>query len=92
MNLNDAASFTNLGLLYERGNGVEKNYFTAAELYAKGCSLNDANGCTNLAFYHIEGTAVPVDYRQAKLFAKKGCQLGSERGCNMYRIIEQNGY
>ena len=38
----------NLGIMYEYGNGVEKDFSKAAELFKKACDGGDMNGCRSL--------------------------------------------
>ena len=38
----------NLGVMYEKGNGVEKNEQKAVQLYKKACDGGEMLGCRNL--------------------------------------------
>ena len=38
----------NLGIMYDNGNGVEKNEQKAVELYKKACDGGNMDGCRNL--------------------------------------------
>ena len=43
--LNNALSCTMLGISYDRGEGVVRDYKRAEEYYKKACSLGNAEGC-----------------------------------------------
>ena len=42
----------NLGVMYEKGNGVEKDLGKAVQLFKKACDGGDLDGCRNLAIMY----------------------------------------
>ncbi|GAA7725595.1 hypothetical protein HpMMM95_01870 [Helicobacter pylori] len=43
--LNNSGGCSFLGMLYEYGQGVEKNLTKAAQFYSKACKLGDQEAC-----------------------------------------------
>ncbi len=52
--LKDSRGCGALGLLYENGEGVEKNLIKVAYFYTKACDLKDGSGCFNLGTLYLE--------------------------------------
>ncbi|GAA8323806.1 hypothetical protein HpBT193_05340 [Helicobacter pylori] len=46
--LNDGGGCSNLGVLYQNGQGVEKNLTKAAQFYSKACKLGNQKACEML--------------------------------------------
>ncbi len=46
--LNNGGGCSNLGVLYQNGEGVEKNLIKAAQFYSKACKLGDRKACEML--------------------------------------------
>ncbi|GAA7644616.1 hypothetical protein BTM240_11950 [Helicobacter pylori] len=46
--LNNGGGCSNLGVLYQNGQGVEKDLIEAAYLYSRACELKDGWGCSFL--------------------------------------------
>ena len=63
---------SNIGLLYENGDGVKKDYKKAAEMYSEAVEMGDASSYENLAsLYETGGFGLKKDIRKAKEFRKK---------------------
>ena len=77
----NGSACTNLGYMYERGLGVDKDERSAATLYRRGCDANDAQGCTNLALLYFQGRGVESDQHRAAELDQRGCAGGSASGC-----------
>ena len=77
----------NLGVMYDNGNGVEKNEQKAVELYKKACDGGDMNGCGSLGAMYEKGDGVRQDKRLAKEYVGKACDLGDEEACKEYKKI-----
>ena len=69
----------NLGLMYEKGKGVEEDFSKAAQLYIKACDGGEVRGCYNLGLMYSFSKA-------AELF-KKACDGGEMNGCRSLDII-----
>ncbi len=70
-----------LGVLYENGEGVEKNLIKAAQFYSKACDLNNGRGCNNLGVLYEYGQGVEKDLTKAAYFYSKACKLGEQLAC-----------
>ena len=77
----------NLGVMYKKGNGVEKNEQKAVELYKKACDGGKMLGCTNLGFMYANGNGVEKDLGKAAELFKKACDGGNMHGCRSLDII-----
>ena len=78
---------SNLGFMYNNGNGVEKNEQKAAELYKKACNGGEMNGCYNLGLMYADGNGVEKDLSKAVELFKKACNGGNMHGCRGLDVI-----
>ena len=81
----------NLGVMYEKGNGVEKNEQKAVELYKKVCDGGEMFGCHNLGVMYTNGNGVEKDFSKAAELFKKACNGGEMNGCRNLGIMYDNG-
>ena len=88
----EAVGCSNLGFLYENGQGVKQNYQKAAQLYQKACDGGNAVGCSNLGVSYNNGRGVKQDFYTAKQYYGKACDLGLQLGCDNYRKLNEKGY
>ncbi len=77
----DSGSCVNLGVIYRRGLGVERDDGAAFRLNERACSLGNARGCSNLGFMHSEGLGTPRDPQAASALFTQSCDLGDTEGC-----------
>ena len=71
----DAKSQHNLGIMYEKGEGVPKNYKTAVKWYTLAAEQGDSNAQFNLGVMYENGTGVPENDKTAlKWFTKSATQ------------------
>jgi TPR repeat protein len=72
----------NIGVLYEDGNGVEKDFTRAAGFYSRACNQGDADGCNLLGFMYETGLfGLAKNYSQAIELYSKACNAGNPNGC-----------
>ena len=84
----NAGSCNNLGIQYEKGEGVSQSASKAAELYEKACNLGDKEyGCTNAGAMYMKGVGVLHDKMKAFEFFEKGCAAGSDRACRLKKEL-----
>lgn len=90
-NSGEALGCSNLGLLYEDGQGVNQDYQKAAQLYQKACDSGDAGGCLGLGLLYKNGQGVRQNFSTAKQYYGKACDLGIQIGCDWYRKLNDRG-
>ena len=77
-----AESCNRLGLMYAKGEGVEKNRETSATLYQQACDGGNVDGCSNLASRLANGDGVEKDIAKSKALYAKACEGGHESACD----------
>ena len=68
-----------MGLLYYRGDGVEKDEKKAAEWYRKAAEQGRGRACFNLAIFYERGIGVEKDLAEALRWAEKAKEAGYEK-------------
>ncbi len=68
---------TNLGFLYEMGNGVAQDYKQAVEWYRNAAEQGNAGAQAHLGLLYHEGRGLPQDYKQAVEWYRKAAEQGS---------------
>ena len=81
----------NLGVMYDKGNGVEKNEQKAVELYKKACDGGEVLGCFNLGIMYATGNGVEKNEQKAAELYKKACDGGDLDGCRNLVVMHTNG-
>ncbi len=89
--LAEARACTNLGVMFEGGQGVYRDGVKAAELYARGCEGGDALGCTYLGFLYQTGRGVPKSPVKAWEMFRSGCEGSHSVGCTHLGILYETG-
>ena len=84
----DACSF--LGSMYEKGNGVTKDYSKAATLFSKSCDAGNADGCNGLGLMYGSGRGVAKDDYKAFDLYNKACDAGNPGACSNLGSIYQD--
>ena len=70
---NDTFAIANLGWHYQTGNGVQKNYSKANELFEKAIKLNNIYAYNRLALSYLNGWGVKINKEKAiKLYIQAG--------------------
>ena len=81
-----------LGFLYDIGDGIHQNKQKAVKLYTKACNGRYMGGCYNLGVLYYQGSqGVPQDKQKAKQLFGKACDGGDQSGCRGYRILNEQG-
>ncbi len=89
--LGDARACTNLGVMFENGQGVYRDDVKAAELYTKGCESDDSFGCTYLGFMYHSGRGVPKSPVKAYEMLRLGCADSRSDACTHLGILYETG-
>ena len=74
----DAKAQNNLGVMYDYGEGVPKDYAEAVKWYRKAAVQEDAEAQTNLGFMYLTGYGVPKDYVQAYMWSYLAVAQGNK--------------
>jgi TPR repeat protein len=70
----DSSGCYNVGLMYEKGRGVDADLATAAAAYEEGCHGESRKACTNLGFLYDHGHGVAASDARAAAFYEQGCR------------------
>ncbi len=87
----DARACTNLGVMFENGQGVYGDEVKAAELYDDGCEGGDSLGCTYLGFMYQGGRGVPESPVKAYEMFRLGCEAAHSVACTHLGISYETG-
>ncbi len=87
----DARACTNLGVMFEKGQGVYRDDVKAAELYARGCEGDDTLGCTYLGFMYQGGRGVLRSPVKAFELFGRGCEDSYAVGCTHLGLLYEAG-
>ena len=80
--LGDAIGYSNLGFLYENGQGVRQNLFEALKLCQKSCDMNFAAACYNAGILYENGQGTRQNLTYAKKLYEKACKANFATACN----------
>ena len=81
-----------LGLMYERGKGVEKNYVEAVKYYRVAAEKGHDMAQNNLGFRYQKGEGgVPQDYNEAVKWYRKAAEQGNSYAQNSLGICYNDG-
>ncbi len=72
----DADAQINLGVLYEKGDGVVQDYVEARNWYLKAAERGDIDAQFNLGLLYATGQGVPQDYVEARNWWLKAADQG----------------
>jgi TPR repeat protein len=72
----DAAAQCELGIDYDTGHGVFKNFVQAREWFTRSAAAHNGCGITNFGNLYFDGDGVAVDYTTARAFFEAGALAG----------------
>ena len=90
-NLGDLVAQTNLGFMYEKGEGVEKDYTKAVYWYRKAAKQGYAPAHNNLGVMYEYGQGVEKDYTKALYWFRKAAEQGDAYAQNNLGVMYDNG-
>ena len=85
------ATLVQLGIKYEKGEGVSKDLPKAVELYRKAAEKGDAAGEFHLGTMYRDGDGVPKDPEQARQWFTKSAQQNYSDAENELGMMYQRG-
>jgi len=90
--MNYAASYVNLGQLFQMGNGVPKDYGEARKWYEKAVAADDPAGLHAMGWLYEQGNGVAKDYVEASKWYEKAIAAGlTAANANLGRLYV-NGF
>ncbi|KPA11112.1 Peptidase C14, caspase catalytic domain protein, partial [Candidatus Magnetomorum sp. HK-1] len=84
-------SCNNLGVMYEKGNGVVQDSKEAIRLYRIACNEEVERGCSNLGGMYERGRGISQDYKEAIKFYRIACNKKDPIGCNNLGLMYKKG-
>lgn len=91
-NENVKGVYNNIGLFYLNGDGVERNFEIALDLFEKGAMRGDECAMYNAGWMYFEGKGVNINYAKALEYYRKAAELGQRDAQNDLGWMYQNGY
>jgi len=85
----DPVGQRNLGFLYQRGHGVNRNNATAMMWYLKAAEQGHRAAYNNIGFLYVAGLGVEQDFVQAHLWYTKAVVAGSKEGKRLRSVIQK---
>lgn len=87
-----AVAMNNLGIIYEKGLGVEQDYAEAMEWFEKSAALNNTTAMSNIGFLYGDGLGVEQDYAKAMEWFEKSAALYNSSAMNSIGYLYENGF
>jgi TPR repeat protein len=87
----DADAQFNLGVMYDKGQGVAQDYSQAADWYRKAAEQGNANAQYNLGVMYLNGQGAPQDDSQAANWFRKAAEQGSANSQYNLGYMYRNG-
>lgn len=81
-----------LGVIYEKGLGVKKDYDTALSWLESAAQRDYAPALNEIGYMYFNGLGVDVDYEQALYYQKLAAALGYEKAQVNLGYLYENGY
>lgn len=81
----------NMGVIYDRGYGVERDYAKARKWYLKAAAQGNAKAAHNLGVMYHKGHGVPVNNERAVHWFKKAARLGEPAAQNNLAVMYASG-
>ncbi len=72
---------TNLGILYENGEGVNTDLTEAARLYEQACDGLNMHGCAILGTFYEKGIGIDANPAEALYLYTRACDGGNKLAC-----------
>ena len=87
----DVEAQTNLGWMYDNGQGVPQDYKEAVRWYTKAAEQGDAEAQTNLGWMYRNGDGVPQDEKEAARWFRLAAEQGYAEAQYNLKLIERLG-
>ena len=84
-----ALAQSNLGFMYNKGQGVPQDYQEAVKWYRLAAEQGDASAQGSLGLMYGTGKGVPQDYLLAHMWVNMAAAQGNEAGSKGVKILEE---
>ena len=84
--------YHNMGNLYRKGLGVEKDLKKAFELYMYAAERGHPEDQSNIGYMYLRGDGVDVDYKQAMVWLSKATAQNWATAYDKIGLLYQNGW
>jgi len=88
----DASAQFNLGLIYDKGQGVPQDYAVAVKWYRKAADQGNASAQYNLGLMYLNGNGVTQDYGAAMRWYRKAVDQGHADAQFNLGVMYGNGW
>jgi uncharacterized protein len=76
----DSAGARNLGIFYETGRGIARDYDKARSFYEKAAAAGNPAAMNNLGLLYENARGVPQDYAEARRWYERAAAAGDSAG------------
>ena len=87
----DAEAQTNLGVMYDEGQGVEQSFKDAVKWYRKAADQGDADAQSNLGLMYYKGQGVEQDFKEAFKWYQKTADQGEAKAQSNLGVMYRDG-
>ncbi|MCP4603622.1 MAG: sel1 repeat family protein [Proteobacteria bacterium] len=87
----EAPGCYNLGVAYDKGLGLHRNYEKAFDLFRRACVAGFTPGCVNLGVAYNYGKGVALNYGEASRLYSLACNAGNLGACAALGMMYFNG-
>ena len=87
----NADAQSNLGFMYEKGQGVPQDYKEAVRLYRLSAEQGNAGAQYNLGTMYDQGLGVPQDYKEAVKWFRLAAEQGDAKAQNNLGLMYAKG-
>lgn len=74
----DPKEMIRIGLMYQNGNGLKKDFNEARRWFMKAGELGSSDGFNNVGVLYFSGMGVEIDYLEAKKWYLKAAEMGNK--------------
>lgn len=87
----DVSEMFNVGLYYDNGKGVKRDYSEAKKWYLRAAERGHGGAANNIGDFYEDGNGVSKDLNKARYWYKKAVELGgtSKAGTNLERVVAE---
>jgi hypothetical protein len=85
----DGAACVVLGMMYERGAGVQRSAPRAVGLYQRACDVGELRGCVNLGVLLEAGIGADANVPRARELFARACEGGDQTACDLRASLDR---